>query len=126
MKLDELHIGDPAAGAPSHGDAVTGGDIWVAGIEVYFACTTGSDDGGTCQERLNVTGLSIQNVGTDTAPVIPLIIVRQYQVDGVVVFKQLDVAALSGILLNTYLDLLAGGIRCVNHSALGVTTLLVR
>lgn len=40
VELDEFHVGDGGAGAPCHGDAVSGGAIWVGGIEVDFAAAT--------------------------------------------------------------------------------------
>ena len=41
MELDELHVGDPAAGAPGHGDAVAGGGVGVAGVQVDLAGAAG-------------------------------------------------------------------------------------
>ena len=37
MKLVELHIGDPTTGAPGHSDAVAGGAVRVAGVEINLA-----------------------------------------------------------------------------------------
>src|SRR5690625_3941714 len=37
MKLIELHVGDTAAGAPRHGDAVAGRAVWIAGEQVDLA-----------------------------------------------------------------------------------------
>ena len=37
VELDEFHVGDPAAGAPAHGDAVTGRDVGIGGVEIDLA-----------------------------------------------------------------------------------------
>ena len=37
VELHELHIGNSAAGAPGHRNAVSGRAVWVAGVEVNLA-----------------------------------------------------------------------------------------
>ena len=38
VKLDEFHVGDPATGAPAHGDAVARRDVGIGGVEINLAC----------------------------------------------------------------------------------------
>ena len=64
MKLNELHIGYPAASAPGHGDAVTGRAIRITGIEINLAGSTGGEDNFACLESIDMLVLSIKRVKT--------------------------------------------------------------
>jgi hypothetical protein len=46
VELDELHVADPAAGAPGHRDAVAGGGVGVAGVAVDLAHAAGGQHHG--------------------------------------------------------------------------------
>ena len=43
VELHELHVGHAAAGAPGHGDAVAGGGVRVAGVEIDLAGAAGGE-----------------------------------------------------------------------------------
>ena len=45
MELDEFHVRDPAAGAPSHRNTITRRGIRIGRVEIDFACATGSQHG---------------------------------------------------------------------------------
>lgn len=45
VELDKFHVGDGHACAVGHGDAVTGSDVWVGGIEVDFSAAASGQDG---------------------------------------------------------------------------------
>ena len=53
VELVELHVGDPAAGAPGHGDAVAGGAVRVAGVQVDLAGAAGGQHHGAGAEHLD-------------------------------------------------------------------------
>ena len=45
VELDELHVGDPAAGAPGHGDAVAGRGVGIGRVQVDLAGAAGGQHG---------------------------------------------------------------------------------
>ena len=53
VELDELHVADPAAGAPGHRDAVAGGGVGVAGVAVDLADAAGGQHDGAGRQRLD-------------------------------------------------------------------------
>jgi hypothetical protein len=53
MKLHEFQVGDPATGAPGHGDAVAGGRIRVGGVEEHLAGAAGGQHGVAGGNRLH-------------------------------------------------------------------------
>ncbi len=67
VELHELHVGDPAAGAPGHGDAVAGGHVRVAGVEVDLAGTAGGEDHAAGDQGHDLSRAPVQHVGADTA-----------------------------------------------------------
>ena len=68
VKLDEFHVGDPTTGPPGHGDAVSGGDIGIAGVKVCLAGAAGGQDYRPSAERIDVSRLTIE----DVCPVTPV------------------------------------------------------
>ncbi len=67
VKLHEFHVGHTASGAPGHGDAVTGGDVRIAGVEIDLVGAAGGDDDEARQEGFDPSSPSIEHVGTETA-----------------------------------------------------------
>jgi hypothetical protein len=62
VELDELQVGHGGAGAVSHGDAVAGGDVRVAGVQVDFARAAGGQQGNAGAEGLDPARLVIQHI----------------------------------------------------------------
>ena len=71
VKLDKFHIGNFCPGTVGHGYTVSGGNIRVAGVNVYFTGAASAKEGVSGQESKNAISLSIQNVGSP-APFLPL------------------------------------------------------
>ena len=93
MELVEFHVGDTAAGAPGHGDAVTTGGVRITGIQVNLAGAAGGEYHLAGTEGLDALPVAVQHIGTDTAVVCQPQFVAGDQVNGDVVFQQGDVAA---------------------------------
>src|SRR5690606_3157420 len=66
VKLVELHVGDPAAAAPSHGDTVTGGAIRIAGVEIDLAGAARCQYHEARSKQLHMAGGPVQYIGADT------------------------------------------------------------
>jgi hypothetical protein len=63
MKLDELHVRHPAAGAPGHRDAVTGRGVRIGRIEVDLARRRRRRSGCAGAERQYLTAGTVEHVG---------------------------------------------------------------
>ena len=44
MELNEFHVGHPATGTPTHGNAVASGGVWIGGVKIYLASTAGGQN----------------------------------------------------------------------------------
>jgi hypothetical protein len=63
MKLIELKIRHPAAGAPGHGDTVAAGSIRVAGIEIGLARSTRGQYHAAGLEQVDPAAALVEDVG---------------------------------------------------------------
>ncbi len=124
MELVELHVGHAAAGAPGHGDAVAGGGIGVAGIEIDLAGATGGQHHVPRGIGVHVVVTALQHVGAETAvrPAIPQL-ARGNEIHGDMVFADVDIAVLAHALLEGGLQRATGGIGGMHHAAVGVAAL---
>ena len=94
MELHEFHVRDPAAGAPAHGDAVAGGDVGIAGVDVDLAGAAAGDDHEAGLEGLDLIAAMIEQIGTEHAVARAAELAFGDQIDRRVVFEQRDVGAL--------------------------------
>src|SRR6185295_11416841 len=62
VELHELHVGDPAAGPPGHGDAVAGGAARRGREEIDAPRAAGGEDGGAGGEGLDLPALAVQRI----------------------------------------------------------------
>ena len=67
MELVELHVRHPAAGAPSHGDAVAGRAVGIAGIEIDLAGAAGGQHHEGRLEDFDGVRFHVVDVGADDA-----------------------------------------------------------
>ncbi len=125
VKLDELHIGDPATGPPGHGDAVAGRDVRVAGIQVDLARATGGQHHAAGRHRDDVASGNIQQIGTVASPLYPaaVLVVGGDQIDRDVVLEYPDIGVAIELADKRRLDRLPGGIGGVHHSPMAVSAL---
>jgi len=63
MKLNELKVGQGGPCPVAHGDAITGGDIGIAGIEIHLAGAAGCQKGYLRTHGLNPVVCLVQNIG---------------------------------------------------------------
>ena len=123
MKLHELHVGYSATCAPGHGDAIPGGDIRVAGIEVDLAGPAGSDDHEAGEQRLDLTAGLVEDIGPQAAVELQAQLPGAEEVHGDVALEELDVVAGAGSPLEGGFHLFARGIRGVDDAAMAMPPL---
>ena len=110
MELVELHIGHPAAGTPCHGDTITAGAIRVAAVEVNLACTTCCQYNHLGLEYMNSIAGVVEHISTATAQFARVGIGLGYQVNGDMMFKNIDILLLLYLIYQCGVNRLAGGI----------------
>ncbi len=66
VELDEFHVADPGPGPVGHGDAVAGGDVRVAGIEIDLAHPAGGQEGDGGRKGVHLAGQGVEDVGPQT------------------------------------------------------------
>ena len=67
MELHEFHVRHPATGPPRHGDAVAGGTVRVAGVQINPAGSAGGQDHDPRGDHFDVAALSVQHIGAQAA-----------------------------------------------------------
>ena len=121
MKLDELHVGDGGAGAVGHCHAVAGGDVRIRCVEINFTAAAGGEQGNWCGESADMVGFFVKNIGAQAAVFVGH---TQFpggdQVDGNVVFENLDVGLLGNGVQEGALDFASGYILGVQDAAFGM------
>src|SRR5690606_36141183 len=123
VKLIELHVGYAASGPPGHGNTVAAGAVRVTGIEVHLAGTACSKHHYLGLEHVDVVIGMAQGVSAGAAQPAGAAIGLGDQVDGDVVFKDLQVFLLSPLQQGA-VNGLAGSIGTVDDAAVAVATFL--
>ena len=67
MELIELHVGDSAACAPSHGDAVAAGSVGITGVKVDFAGAAGCKYNYFGLKKCYFVSLAVEHIGAAAA-----------------------------------------------------------
>ncbi len=122
MELDKLHVFHAATCAPAHGDAVTGRNIRVGGIEVDFACATGSQYRIGCQDGFHPVTLLVVNVGAPAALVCVSWVFLGDQIDRDVFFQNSDVRVGGNLDRQRIYHGSTGSISGVDDATMTVTT----
>ncbi len=128
MELDELHVANPTARAPGHGNAVARGGVGVAGVAVDLAHATGGQHHGRGRQCFNTVGFDVERVnavaalrvgggGTALAQVAVSDQVHRHPA-----FAHADVGMALDLFQEDIVDGLAGGISRVGDAAHGVAT----
>jgi hypothetical protein len=124
MELHELHVGDPTARAPGHGDAVAGGDVGVAGVEIDLVGPAGGQHHEAGEEGLDLPVAEIEDIGAQTAM---LAMSRQMsgrdEIDGDVLLIERHIGALTHLAFERGGDRTPGGIGGMDHAPMCVTAL---
>ena len=124
MELNELHVGDAAAGPPSHGDAVPGGAVWVAGVEIDFAGPAGGENHEAGLENLHMAAAAVQHISAGAAVAVAPQLAQVDEVDGDAVIEKLYPGMVQRFLGQLGDHRLAGGVRHMQDAAKGVASLL--
>ena len=66
-ELHEFHVGDARPGPVGDGDAVAGGDVGVAGVEVDLAGPAGGEHGDRGAEGDDLVAGDVEDVGAEAA-----------------------------------------------------------
>ena len=90
VKLHELHVGDLRADAIGHRHSVTRRNIGIRSVDVDFARTTGSENGGPRYDRNNRALLAIEYVGPK-AGFFAAVLGHRQKVDSNVIVEKRDV-----------------------------------
>jgi hypothetical protein len=62
VKLDKFHVCHATTGAPGHGDAIAGGTVGIAGVEVDLAGTAGGEDDLARTEQVDELTFAVQRI----------------------------------------------------------------
>ncbi len=126
MELHEFHVGDGRPGTVGHGDAVAGGDVRVAGVEVHLAGAAGGKKRDARREGAYLAALSVEHVGAQAAVFLEVLLEHLRlgdKVDGDVVLVDGDVVVIQDRLHQGALDLAAGDVLGVQDAPRAVTAL---
>ena len=111
MKLDELHVRDPAAGSPCHRDAVAGGGVGVGGVAIHLAGPARGQDDCTGSQGFDLLRVDVQRIDAVAArDLLALQMARRDQIEGHPAFTQGDVRMGFGGSQQLVVNRLAGGI----------------
>ncbi len=113
VELHEFHVGDRGAGAVGHGDAVAGGDVRIAGIQIDFPGASRGQNGKAGAESDDLLGAGNEDVGAQAdigrhPPVADLRLGDE--IDGAVVFVDTDIRVALDRFDQRPFDLLAGDV----------------
>ncbi|EXI69489.1 MAG: hypothetical protein AW07_04232 [Candidatus Accumulibacter sp. SK-11] len=97
MELDELHVRNPAAGAPRHRNAVTGRGVGVGRVEVDLARSAGSEQRAAGAEGQDLAVAAVQHVSTMAALIVAAELGTGDQIDRDVILENADVGLLANL-----------------------------
>ena len=123
MELVELHVGDAAAGAPGHGDAVAGGAVRVGGVEVDLAGAAGGQHHELRLDDLHAVRLAVVGVGAAHAVRRGAEPLRGDQIHRHAPAQHGDVGMRRGARDQRLGDGRSGGVRDMQHAAMRVSAL---
>ena len=123
VELDELHVLDPAAGAPGHGDAVARGGIGVGRVKVDLARATGGDHGVRRRERHDAILVQIQDVSSPAAVVVQTELGSGHEVNDDVPLEHRDVGMAAHLVGQGLLDGRTGRVGDMDDATVAVAAL---
>jgi hypothetical protein len=129
VELDKFHVSYFCPGSVGHGYTVSCGHIRVAGVDIHFASTAGTEQSISCQTGEDTISLNIENVCSPAAllalggPQPPLEQVAfDNQIDGNMVFKNRNVGMVFGHGNQNSLHLPASHVLGMDDAATGMPT----
>jgi hypothetical protein len=118
MELDEFEVGDTRARAVRDGDAVTGGNVGVGGVEVHLARAARRENGPLRHELHDTRASYIEHIRTiDTGARVRMFqVARNDQVNGHVIWMHFDGGVIQHRIEQSGFDL-ASGVIAREHDA---------
>ncbi len=126
MELHEFHVRHPAARPPRHGDAVAGGAVRIAGVQIDPARAAGGQHHETGGDHLDPTALAVQDVSAQAAVALQTQFAADDQIDDAVVIVQRDARMLASALLQSQLNGAAGGVGGMDDAPVAVSAFAVQ
>ena len=134
MELHELHIRDPAAGAPGHGDAVARRRIRIGRVEIDLAGAARCQHDMAGRQGHHFVSFLIERVQAVAAAYIMRVErnARRHepaagdQVDRGMPFKHRDIGVLAHLGHQRFLNGMARGVGCVHDARMAVAALAVQ
>ena len=124
MKLVELHVGNPTARPPGHGDAIAAGAVGIGGIEISLAGATGGEYHEAGFYELDIIAALVEDVAAHAdAPVAPACWLC-HQIYSGTGFNQVNVGVGLGPRLQRFEYGLAGGVGGMNDTTMAVAAFL--
>ena len=121
VELIELHVGDAAAGAPGHGNAVAGRDVGIAGVLVGLAGTTGGECDKAGAADFDLTAVLVQYIGAyDAVFAAQALLVSRDELDRHPIFHEVDMRAFPHTIDQRRRNGATGGIVGMNDAAVRV------
>ncbi len=125
VKLDELHVGNAAPGPPGHGNAVAGGGVRIAGVEIDLRGAPARQRHVAGTEGVDTIFGEVVCVQTQAAIATGQAeLGRGDQIDGDVIFQQRDARMPAHLLLEGVLDGAPGGVGGVDDTPGAVSAFL--
>ena len=132
VELHELQVSQHAAGAVNHGHAVAGGDDGSGGGGIDIAHAAGGQEGDLGEVGIDLIGAAVEGVnaiafdaGCVFGDPLPKMVLGD-EVDGELVFFQLDIGVVVDCLQESAFDFGTGIILVVQDAELGVSALTVQ
>jgi hypothetical protein len=124
MELDEFEVGNGRAGPVGHGHAVAGGDVGIGGVEIDLAAAAGGQKHQAGGEGFHLAGLLVKDISAQAPDGAGIEQLAHFlggdQINGDVVFKNLDVGLGGDGGEQGPLDFAAGHVLGVEDAALGM------
>ena len=120
VELVELHVRHPTAGTPRHGDAVAGGAVGIAGVEIDLARAAGGERHARRLEHLHPARVAVEDIGAEGAIAVAAEARCGDHVDGDAAGEDADAGMPAGVLDQRGGDGAARVVGHVQHAATGV------
>ena len=116
MELDELHVGNAAAGTPAHGNAIPGGGVRIGGVQIDLARASGGKHHMVGSDRFHAAACFVQTIQAKTPVAGQAQFARGNQVHRHMVFQNRDVRVRLDLGFESGLDCMASRVGGMNHS----------
>ena len=124
MKLVELHVANPTARPPGHGDTIAAGAVGIGGVEISLAGATGSEHHEAGFYQLDIIAALVEDVAAHADAPVALVGGLYHLIYSGTGFNQVDVGVGLGPRLQRFEYGLAGGVGGMNDTTVAVAAFL--